>query len=61
MKNIDKFKLAMIHGLANAEKYVHYSDDKKTIDHLREILKAIQNESRPERSPKGDVHSIPNE
>jgi hypothetical protein len=61
MLNIDKLKLAMIYGLANAEKYINYSDDKKTIEHLREILKDIRNESKPDKSAKGNEHSIPND
>jgi len=57
MLDRDKIKLAVIHGLASVGKMVNYSDKDRTIQHLKDILKDIYDESRAEGQPKRQVHS----
>ncbi len=53
----DKIKLAVIHGLASVGKMVNYSDKDRTIEHLKQLLKDIYDESRAESKSKRQVHS----
>lgn len=57
MMEYSKIKLAVIHGLASVGKMVNYSDKDRTIQHLKDILKDIYDESRAEGYTKRQVHS----
>ena len=57
MMEYSKIKLAVIHGLASVGKMVNYSDKDRTIQHLKDILKDIYDESRAEGYTNRQVHS----